>query len=83
MKNHVYHLFTRDNIFLFELEKMSTPTCGEWHEFAYYIVNNKCILGNNQSSALISGKQLPEIVIIPEYVNGHPVLELGKKQLST
>ena len=61
---------------------MSTTTCGEWNEFAYFFVNNKCILGNNQSRALISGKQLPEIVIIPQYVNGHPVLELGVNSLS-
>ena len=61
---------------------MDNVLCGQWNEFEYYFVNDKCILGNNNSRALISGKTCPEVVIIPQYVNGNPVLEIGKNSLS-
>ena len=61
---------------------MSNVLCGQWNEFEYYFVNNKCILGDNNSVALISGKTCPEVVIIPQYVNGNPVLELGANSLN-
>ena len=56
--------------------------CGQWNEFNYYLVSNKCILGNNASVSLISGKTCPDTIIIPETVNNYTVEEIGKNSLS-
>ena len=55
----------------------SIEDCGVYNEFSYYFVNGKCILGDNSTSAFISGKTCPKTIIIPPKVNDNPVLEIG------
>ena len=56
--------------------------CGEWNGLSFYLINNICILGNNQTSALSDVNLCPETVIIPPKVNGYSVLELGRYSLT-
>ena len=57
--------------------------CEEWHEFKFCTVNNIFILGDNQtaSSGLVNAGKYPSLVIIPPYVNGKEVKEIGAYSL--
>ena len=63
---------------------MSKEGCEEYGDFYYCLRGGKYILGDNSSSsanALITNHVCPEKIIVPVYVNGHKIEEIGSHAL--
>ena len=54
--------------------------CDVYDLFNFCLVNDKYIIGDNstnRTNALISGKTCPETLIIPAFIKGHKIEEIG------
>lgn len=56
--------------------------CETWSVYNFCTVNNKFILGDNKTKAIISGQNCPDDIYIPRTVNGKGVQEIGANSFS-